>query len=317
MAADAIDAAAQYVPARVATSITEKVPLLGADGYFALINQTEHVGAIAGLHPYRVRHLLDRYGSLLNEVLGLAADRRDLLNPIAAAPGYLRVEAAYAAAAEGALHLEDILARRTRIAIEYSHRGVDCAREVADIVAPILGWSAADVDREVEDLHGPSRGRGAVPDPARRRVRRCAAGQRSGGAGGDPRAGAAELKPAPLPPRDGFGPARLRVRGGPFGEELTSRFGPEVAAKAVAGEVVDQHGAVLDPRPCCRPGAVVYLYRELRDEVRGAVRHPGAVPATRTSWSPTSRISWPPCRVGGTSCRRRWFGCGDNSGSTS
>jgi len=150
MAADAIDAAAQYVPARVATSITEKVPLLGADGYFALINQTEHVGAIAGLHPYRVRHLLDRYGSLLNEVLALAADHRDLLNPIAAAPGYLRVEAAYAAVAEGALHLEDVLARRTRIAIEYSHRGVDCAREVADIVAPILGWTAADVDREVE-----------------------------------------------------------------------------------------------------------------------------------------------------------------------
>jgi glycerol-3-phosphate dehydrogenase len=150
MAADAIDTAAQYVPARVAPSITEKVPLLGADGYFALINQTEHVGALQGLHPYRVRHLLDRYGSLLSEVLTLAADRRDLLNPIAAAPGYLRVEAAYAAAAEGALHLEDILARRTRIAIEYSHRGVDCAREVAEIVAPVLGWTAADVDREVK-----------------------------------------------------------------------------------------------------------------------------------------------------------------------
>ena len=27
---------------------------------------------------------------------------------------------------------------------------VDCAREVADIAAPILGWTAADVDREVE-----------------------------------------------------------------------------------------------------------------------------------------------------------------------
>jgi glycerol-3-phosphate dehydrogenase len=150
MAADAIDTASQYVPARVAPSVTEKVPLLGADGYFALVNQTEHVGALEGLHPYRVRHLLDRYGSLINEVLALAADRRELLNPITTAPGYLKVEAAYAAAAEGALHLEDILARRTRIAIEYSHRGVDCAREVADIVAPVLGWTAGDVDREVE-----------------------------------------------------------------------------------------------------------------------------------------------------------------------
>jgi glycerol-3-phosphate dehydrogenase len=150
MAADAIDAAAQYVPARVAPSITQKVPLLGADGYFALINQTEHVGALQGLHPYRVRHLLDRYGSLISEVLALAADRRDLLNPIAAAPGYLRVEAAYAAVAEGALHLEDILARRMRISIEYSHRGVDCAREVAEVVAPVLGWTTADIDREVK-----------------------------------------------------------------------------------------------------------------------------------------------------------------------
>ena len=51
--------------------------------------------------------------------------------------------------AEGALHLEDILARRMRISIEYPHRGVDCAREVAEVVAPILGWSAEDMDREV------------------------------------------------------------------------------------------------------------------------------------------------------------------------
>jgi glycerol-3-phosphate dehydrogenase len=149
MGADAVDAAAEFVPARVAPSITEKVPLLGADGYFALINQTDSVGEQYGLHPYRVRHLLDRYGSLIGEVLGMAAGRPELLEPIAHAPVYLRVEAVYAAAAEGALHLEDILTRRMRISIEYPHRGVDCAREVAELVAPILGWSPADVDREV------------------------------------------------------------------------------------------------------------------------------------------------------------------------
>ncbi len=149
MAADAIDAAAEFVPTRVAPSITEKVPLVGADGYFALINQTERVGTTYGLHPYRVRHLLDRYGSAIDEVLAMAVDRPELLTPITDAPVYLKVEALYAAAAEGALHLEDILARRMRISIEYPHRGVDCAREVAQIVAPVLGWSAEDVDREV------------------------------------------------------------------------------------------------------------------------------------------------------------------------
>ncbi len=149
MAADAVDAAAEFIPTRVAPSITEKVPLIGADGYFALINQTEQVGVRHGLHPYRVRHLLDRYGSLIDDVLLLAEADPRLLEPITEAPVYLKVEAAYAAAAEGALHLEDILARRMRISIEYPHRGVDCAREVAEVVAPILGWSDADVDREV------------------------------------------------------------------------------------------------------------------------------------------------------------------------
>ncbi|MGB3335065.1 MAG: glycerol-3-phosphate dehydrogenase/oxidase [Mycobacterium sp.] len=149
MAADAIDAAAEYIPTRVAPSITEKVPLLGADGYFALVNQAEHVGAHQGLHPYRVRHLLDRYGSLIHDVLAVADGQPDLLDPIAEAPTYLKVEVAYAAVAEGALHLEDVLARRTRISIEYAHRGVNCAREVAEVMAAVLGWDDAYVGREV------------------------------------------------------------------------------------------------------------------------------------------------------------------------
>jgi tRNA pseudouridine32 synthase/23S rRNA pseudouridine746 synthase len=57
------------------------------------------------------------------------------------------------------------------------------------------------------------------------------------------------------------------VHGGPLGDELARRFGPDVAAKAIAGEVVDQRGAVLDPATVLPAGAVVYLYRDLRDEV--------------------------------------------------
>ena len=150
MAEDAVDLAAEDIPARMAPSITEKVPLVGADGYFALVNQTVHLGQLYGLHPYRVKHLLDRYGSLIGEVLDLASDKPELLQPLTDAPAYLQVEVVYAAAAEGALHLDDILARRTRIAIEYSHRGVNCAEQVAQLVAPVLGWDADDIDREVK-----------------------------------------------------------------------------------------------------------------------------------------------------------------------
>lgn len=150
MAYDAVDAAAQDIPQRVSPSITDKVPLLGADGYFALLNQTPHLAETYGVHPYRVEHLLNRYGALVTHVLDLAADKPELLQPITEAPTYLRVEAVYAAAAEGALHLDDILARRTRISIEYAHRGADCAEEVARLVAPVLGWTDADITREVE-----------------------------------------------------------------------------------------------------------------------------------------------------------------------
>ncbi|MYW89249.1 MULTISPECIES: glycerol-3-phosphate dehydrogenase/oxidase [Amycolatopsis] len=150
MAADAVDAAVVDLPGRPPSSITDKVPLLGADGYHALVNQADHLAAEHGLHPYRVRHLLDRYGSLVHEVLALAADRPELLKPIESAPDYLGVEVVYAASHEGALHLEDVLARRTRISIEYAHRGVDCAEQVAHLVAGVLGWSEEAAKREVE-----------------------------------------------------------------------------------------------------------------------------------------------------------------------
>ena len=149
MAADAVDAASPDL-GRLQPSITDKVPLLGADGYHALVNQADHLAAQHGLHPYRVRHLLDRYGSLVHEVLALGDGKPELLKPIEHANDYLGVEAVYAASHEGALHLEDILARRTRISIEYPHRGADCAEQVARMVAPVLGWSEETIAREVE-----------------------------------------------------------------------------------------------------------------------------------------------------------------------
>jgi glycerol-3-phosphate dehydrogenase len=150
MAADAVDAAEAYLPHKVAPSCTEKVPLAGADGYFALSNQTTSIASEHDVHPHRVTHLLNRYGSLIGDVLALADGDPDLLEPIAGAPQYLRVEAVYAAAAEGALHLEDVLARRTRISIEYPDRGLEAMAEVAELIAPVLGWSAADIAREIE-----------------------------------------------------------------------------------------------------------------------------------------------------------------------
>ncbi|WP_082958423.1 pseudouridine synthase [Mycobacterium alsense] len=69
------------------------------------------------------------------------------------------------------------------------------------------------------------------------------------------------MRPAPLPVRDGLGPARVRLRGGPVLAELAARFG--VADR----EVVDADGMAVDETTVLSAGAFVYLYRELRDEV--------------------------------------------------
>lgn len=150
MAADAIDAAAQDLRRRVAPSITDRVPLLGADGYHALVNQIDMLADAYGLHPHRVRHLLDRYGSVIHEVLSLGADKPSLLEPIPAAEDYLQAEVVYAVTHEAALHLEDVLTRRTRISIEFPHRGVDCAESVARLMGEYLGWDDKTVAHEVE-----------------------------------------------------------------------------------------------------------------------------------------------------------------------
>jgi tRNA pseudouridine32 synthase/23S rRNA pseudouridine746 synthase len=71
------------------------------------------------------------------------------------------------------------------------------------------------------------------------------------------------VKPAPLPVRDGLGPARVRVRGGPVLAELESRFG----VKPAAGGVVCGDGVAVTEATVLPAGAHVYLYRELREEV--------------------------------------------------
>ena len=150
MAKDAVDAVVHSLPRRVPPCCTDTIPLVGAEGYAAAWNRREQTAAEAGLHPARIEHLLRRYGSLTGELLDLVAKRPGLGEPLAGTTSYLRVEAYYAAAAEGALHLDDILTRRTRISIEASDRGLAAAEEVAVLVGPVLGWEDDQQKAEVE-----------------------------------------------------------------------------------------------------------------------------------------------------------------------
>ncbi len=61
----------------------------------------------------------------------------------------MAAEVSYAAAEEGALHVDDVLTCRTHIAFEVPDRGEMAAVDVARLMAPVLGWDGAAVEREV------------------------------------------------------------------------------------------------------------------------------------------------------------------------
>jgi glycerol-3-phosphate dehydrogenase len=149
MARDAVDAVAHALDGRVPPSCTDSVPLAGADGYVALWNARYRLARSSGLHVARIEHLLGRYGSLTGEVLGLIAAEPDLGRPLGGADDYLRAEVVYAVTHEGARHLDDVLARRTRISIETWDRGLTAAAEAADLMAKPLRWDARQEAREL------------------------------------------------------------------------------------------------------------------------------------------------------------------------
>ncbi|MCW2796091.1 glycerol-3-phosphate dehydrogenase/oxidase [Nocardioides sp.] len=154
MAKDAVDAAAHSLKSTVnltiRDSITDRVPLLGADGYETRANQRVMLARRSGLHVARIDHLLNRYGSLVDDLLALIDARRVLALPLAGAEDYLAAEIVYAVTHEGARHLDDVLTRRTRISIETFDRGVGAAAPAAALMATELGWDDARRADEVD-----------------------------------------------------------------------------------------------------------------------------------------------------------------------
>ena len=141
MARDVVDAAVADFGRPVPSSVTEQLPLLGADGLAAV-----QAGAGRLAEDYRVpraavEHLINRYGTLAGEILDLIAADPGLAQPLADGHPYLRAEVAYAVTHEDALHVEDMLMRRMRLSIESADSGTGAAAEVSAIMGRLLGWS--------------------------------------------------------------------------------------------------------------------------------------------------------------------------------
>jgi glycerol-3-phosphate dehydrogenase len=142
MGKDAVDRAVIELRRLTRESVTEKLPLVGADGFFALEQQRERISQESGLDAETVTHLLNRYGSLISEILEIIAQEPKLAKKLDPELAYIKAEIVYAASHEGARTVDDVISRRTRLAFEAQDHGVHLADEVAALIAPVLGWSA-------------------------------------------------------------------------------------------------------------------------------------------------------------------------------
>jgi glycerol-3-phosphate dehydrogenase len=156
MARDVVDAAvADFGSDRsVPASVTEQMPLLGADGLAAVRASAGRLAEDYHVDRDVVEHLLGRYGTLAAEVLDLVRADPVLGRPLAPGHLYLGAEVAYAVTHEGALHVDDVLRRRTRLFIEAADSGAAAAAEVGVIMGRLLGWSrrrrAAEIRRYLD-----------------------------------------------------------------------------------------------------------------------------------------------------------------------
>jgi glycerol-3-phosphate dehydrogenase len=150
MARDAVDAAARPLGRSLPPTPTETLPLVGAVGWRVVENQLSLLSAGYGVPEPALRRMLHRYGDELPDVLAPIRDDPSLGVPITGTAGYLPVEFLRAVTHEGALTLDDVLTRRTRVAIEEPDAGVGAAERVAALVAGPLGWDTTRQKEQVE-----------------------------------------------------------------------------------------------------------------------------------------------------------------------
>jgi glycerol-3-phosphate dehydrogenase len=161
MARDVVDASLGRTEAKRRKSATADLPLIGAaprDELAQVAASLERplrdaaaaIGDGKATWPVRIaRRLADRYGREAPEVMALA-NELDLAEPLGEGVDHLMAEVAWAARHELALSIDDVLARRMRLAQELPDRGAAIAPVVASVLGDELGWDAARQAAEVE-----------------------------------------------------------------------------------------------------------------------------------------------------------------------
>jgi glycerol-3-phosphate dehydrogenase len=102
----------------------------------------------AGLDPNMVDRLLTRYGTRAAEVINTLADQASV--PLSSDPEFTAAEISYFAEYEQAVHLIDVVLRRTNIAF-IGQVTTELLAELATLLGAKLGWTPAEREQEIAD----------------------------------------------------------------------------------------------------------------------------------------------------------------------
>ena len=142
------------VPTR--TSRTATTSLVGGD--------IEHLpsfvaGAIARhrhrVDPQIVQHLIEHYGTEADAVLAATAPGLRPTSSLSPRRECIESEIAFAVTHEMALHLDDVVLRRTGLG-SLGHPGIACLYRCGEIMASLLGWSDSRLEEEVDRTGDPA-----------------------------------------------------------------------------------------------------------------------------------------------------------------
>ncbi|WP_259336513.1 glycerol-3-phosphate dehydrogenase/oxidase [Clavibacter phaseoli] len=101
-----------------------------------------------GIGTEQVDRLLNRYGTRATSVIDVLSGQPS--TPLATDPQLTRAEIAYFATHEDAVHLADVVLRRTNLAFVggVTH---EMLAEIADVLQDALGWTGEERDAEIQD----------------------------------------------------------------------------------------------------------------------------------------------------------------------
>ena len=128
---------------------TDTTPLYGgAIGPFKRYIEKEVRKHRKGYPQEVVENLIHQYGTEHGRIMALAEEDESLKDMISDKLPDILAEVAYAVSEEMALHLDDVLFRRTGIGT-LGNPGDDAIKKCADLMGGMLGWNDKDKEREI------------------------------------------------------------------------------------------------------------------------------------------------------------------------